>query len=203
MMNVVKEVAKTKDDALNLVLKKLNANETEIVYNFKEIKGGLFKGTTFECEGILKVDVIEEAQKFLKEILEGMGVDVTFEVQTKDNGTTIKMYSSKNPIIIGKNGQNLDALTVIVRQFINNIAYNGPRVILDVEDYKDRQVKNLERLAKNLAREVLETKNDVQMDSMNSYERRIVHNVLTNFKNIKTESVGEEPNRSVVIKYVE
>lgn len=203
MMNVVKEVAKTKDDALNSVLKKLNANETEIVYNFEEVKGGLFKGTTYECSGILKVDIIEAAQKFIKEILEGMGVDVTFEVQTKDNVTTIKMYSSKNPIIIGKNGQNLEALTVIVRQFINNIVFNGPRIILDVEDYKDRQVKNLERLAKNLAREVLETKNDVQMDSMNSYERRIVHNVLTNFKNIKTESVGEEPNRCVVIKYVE
>ena len=80
--------------------------------------------------------------------------------------------------------------------------FNAPKIILDVEDYKDRQVKRIERLAKNLAREVLKTKVDVEMEAMNSYERRIVHNILTDFKGIKTESVGEEPNRKVVIKYV-
>ncbi len=200
-MNVVKEVAKTKEDALNQVLSKLNANETEVNYSFKEIKGGLFKGTTYECSGFLKLDIINDVVAYLKNILNGMGIDVNIEVNTKNDLTTIKMYSSKNEVIIGKGGQNLEALTVIVRQFINNITQNGPRVMLDVEDYKDRQIKRIERLAKNIARDVLRTKVDVEMDNMNSYERRAVHNVLTNFKGIKTESVGEEPNRHVIIKY--
>jgi len=200
-MNVVKEVAKTKEDALNQVLAKLNANETEVNYSFKEIKGGLFKGTTYECSGFLKLDIINDTVDYLKNILNGMGIDVNIEVNTKNDLTTIKMYSSKNEVIIGRNGQNLEALTVIVRQFINNITSNGPRVMLDVEDYKDRQLKKLERLAKNLAREVLKTKVDAEMDNMNSYERRVVHNALTDFKGIKTESVGEEPNRHIVIKY--
>jgi len=200
-MNVVKEVAKTKEDALNQVLAKLNANETEVNYSFKEIKGGLFKGTTYECSGFLKLDIINDTVDYLKNILNGMGIDVNIEVNTKNDLTTIKMYSSKNEVIIGRNGQNLEALTVIVRQFINNITSNGPRVMLDVEDYKDRQIKRIERLAKNIARDVLRTKVDVEMDNMNSYERRAVHNVLSNFKGIKTESVGEEPNRHVVIKY--
>ena len=104
--------------------------------------------------------------------------------------------------MIGRNGQNLDALTTLVRQSVKNIASDGPRIILDVEDYKDRQLKRLERLAKNLARDVVKTKTDVEMDNMNSYERRIVHNVLSDFKGVKTESVGEEPNRHVVIKYM-
>ncbi len=203
-MNVVCEVAKTKDEALKQVLTKLNARESEIVYSFNESKGGLFKGTQYECRGYLKTDVLSDAEEFLKEILKGMGIDATFEVSSKENTTTIKMYSSNNPILIGKDGRNLEALSVIVRQFIKNKApVNGPRVLLDVEDYKDRQVKRLERLAKNLAREVRSTKQDIEMDNMNSYERRIVHNILTDFKNIKTESVGEEPNRHVVIKYVE
>mgnify|MGYP005802719449 FL=1 len=200
-MNVVKEVAKTKDEALNLVLAKLNANEEEVAYSFKEVKGGLFKGVTYECSGFLKIDVITEVQEYLKNILNGMGLEVNFEVNTKDGVTTIKMYTSNNPIVIGKNGANLEALTVIVRQFIKNLTSNGPRIILDVEDYKDRQIKKLERLAKNLARDVVRTKVDIEMDNMNSYERRIVHNVLTDFKGVKTESVGEEPNRHVVIKY--
>lgn len=200
-MKVVEKVAKTKEEAVNLVLKELNANESEVIYNIEEVKGGLFKGTTYQCKGFLRIDILDDVQEFLKNILKGMGVDVTFEVNTKNDMTTIKMYSSENPVIIGRNGQNLEALTVIVRQYIKNITSNGPRIILDVEDYKDRQVKKLERLAKNLAHEVLKTKVDVEMDNMNSYERRIVHNILTDFKDIKTESVGEEPNRHIVIKY--
>lgn len=200
-MKVVEKVAKTKEEAVNLVLKELNANESEVIYNIEEVKGGLFKGTTYQCKGFLRIDILDDVQEFLKNILKGMGVDVTFEVNTKNDMTTIKMYSSENPVIIGRNGQNLEALTVIVRQYVKNITSNGLRIILDVEDYKDRQVKKLERLAKNLAHEVLKTKVDVEMDNMNSYERRIVHNILTDFKDIKTESVGEEPNRHIVIKY--
>jgi len=68
-MNVVKEVAKTKEDALAQVLAKLNANETEVNYSFLEIKGGLFKGTTYECTGFLKLDVLNDAVDYLKNIL--------------------------------------------------------------------------------------------------------------------------------------
>ena len=200
-MNVVKSVQKTKDEALRKVLAELNASEDEVAYSFQEIKGGLFKGVTYECSGFLKLDLISDVQEYLKNILNGMGLEVSFEVNTKDDVTTIKMYTSNNPIVIGKNGANLEALTTLARQFIKNYTFNGPKIILDVEDYKDRQIKKLERLAKNLARDVVRTKVDVKMDNMNSYERRIVHNVLADFKGVKTESVGEEPNRHVVIKY--
>ena len=200
-MNVVKMSAKTKEEAKDLVLKELKAQENEVSLSYKEVKGGLFKGTTYECEGILKEDVINAAQDFLKNVLEAMGIDVTFEVAKVENTYTIKIYSSDNPLIIGHAGQNLEALSVITVQYVKTICNDMPRIILDVEDYKDRQIKRIERLAKNLAREVLKTKVDVEMDNMNSYERRAVHNILTDYKNIETESVGEEPNRHVVIKY--
>ena len=77
------------------------------------------------------------------------------------------------------------------------------KVILDVENYKEKRVKNIEYLAKKTAREVAKTKIEVTMDSMNSYERRIVHSVLADDKYVYTESVGEEPNRCVVIKLKE
>ena len=72
-----------------------------------------------------------------------------------------------------------------------------------MEDYKDKKVARLERLAKNLARDVLKTKVAVHMENMNAYERRIVHNVLTKYKNISTVSEGEEPNRHIVISYID
>ena len=71
---------------------------------------------------------------------------------------------------------------------------------LDASDYKDKQVSHLERLAKNIAREVRNTGREVVMDNMNSYERRIVHNVLTDFKGVMTISEGEEPNRHIIVK---
>ena len=79
-MNVVKESAKTKEEAIELVLKNLNAQEEEIFYNIKEVKGGLFKGVTYECEGFLKTDAINDAEEYLKTIIEGMGIEAQFEV---------------------------------------------------------------------------------------------------------------------------
>ena len=70
-------------------------------------------------------------------------------------------------------------------------------------EYKEKQEKNIERLAVKLAKDVVKTGIEVKMDRMNSYERRLVHNRLSNFKGVTTISEGEEPNRCVVIKPVE
>ena len=74
------------------------------------------------------------------------------------------------------------------------------KFLIDVNDYKERHQQIMERMAKKLAREVAATKVEVKMERMNSFERRIVHNTLTNNKKVYTESEGEEPNRYVVIK---
>ena len=68
---------------------------------------------------------------------------------------------------------------------------------------KEKQQRNIERLAVKLAKDVVKTKIEVKMDKMNSYERRLVHNRLSNFKGVTTISEGEEPERYVIIKPVE
>ena len=74
--------------------------------------------------------------------------------------------------------------------------------IISIDDIS-KMLSHFERLAKNLAREVKNTKQEIVMENMNSYERRIVHNCLTNMKGITTISEGEEPNRHVIIKPTE
>ena len=74
------------------------------------------------------------------------------------------------------------------------------RFIIDVNDYKSNRRKRLEKTAKYTAKEVAKTKIEAHLEPMNSYERRIIHNILTNSKDVITESEGEEPNRHVVIK---
>ena len=76
-------------------------------------------------------------------------------------------------------------------------------ISLDVENYKDKKVAIIERIAKQTAREVKRTKVSAAMENMNPYERRIVHNVLTNFKGVTTKSEGQDPHRHVVISPTE
>jgi spoIIIJ-associated protein len=113
------------------------------------------------------------------------------------------MHSENSSLLIGKGGRTLSSLQTLLRAAISKEVPFKVNVVLDVENYKIRQEHNIERLAKKLAKEVIKTKEPITMDSMNSYERRLVHNVLGNFKGITTESEGEEPNRKVVIKPVE
>lgn len=199
MEKIIKD-GKVTEEVLEEILAENNLTKDEIVYTSHDKKGKLFQGTLKEVTVYKKTDINDAIKEFLKEIIENMGLEVSFETTTKDERTTIKMYSNNNPIIIGKSGHTLKALENLVKQKIQNDTGIFYKINLDVSNYKEKIQKNIERLAKTTAREVAKTKIPVALDNMTSYERRIVHNVLTDFKGVKTESEGEEPNRHVVIK---
>ncbi len=195
--------AKTKEEALNKALDELNLSEKDIIYKSEEKKGKLFKaGSCIVTVATIK-DIADYLKEELKELITNMGIEVNIEVSIREEQINLKMYSDANNILIGKNGQTLVAITNILKQIIYNKLGKYPYILLDVENYKEKKITNIERLAKRVAREVSKTKVDASLDNMNSYERRIVHNVLTNYKHVTTISEGEEPNRHVVIKYVE
>ena len=199
MEKIIKDGKET-ELVLEEILTENNLTKDEIVYTSHDKKGKLFQGNLKEVTVYKKTDINDAIKEFLKEIIENMGLEVSFEVVTKDERTTIKMYSNNNPIIIGKSGHTLKALETLAKQKIQNDTGIFYKINLDVSNYKEKIQKSIERLAKNTAREVAKTKIPVALDNMTSYERRIVHNVLTDFKGVKTESEGEEPNRHVVIK---
>ncbi len=199
MEKIIKD-GKVTEEVLEEILAENSLTKDEIVYTSRDKKGKLFQGNLKEVTVYKKTDINNSIKEFLKEIIENMGLEVSFEVVTKDERTTIKMYSNNNPIIIGKNGHTLKALETLAKQKIQNDTGIFYKINLDVSNYKEKIQKSIERLAKNTAREVAKTKIPVALDNMTSYERRIVHNVLTDFKGVKTESEGEEPNRHVVIK---
>ena len=199
MEKIIKDGKET-ELVIEEILTENNLTKDEIVYTSHDKKGKLFQGTLKEVTVYKKTDINDVIKEFLKEIIENMGLEVSFETTTKDERTTIKMYSNNNPIVIGKSGHTLKALETLAKQKIQNDTGIFYKINLDVSNYKEKIQKSIERLAKNTAREVAKTKIPVALDNMTSYERRIVHNVLTDFKGVKTESEGEEPNRHVVIK---
>ena len=178
----------------------LNITDNDFLYKKEEKKGSLLKKGSIKVNVYLLKDIADYAKEVLSNLTKGMGIETTFEVKIRENQILIKMYSDNNPLLIGAQGRTLQALNTIIRQIINNEISVYPNIYLDVENYKDKQQARLERLAKNLAREVVKTKIEVKMDNMNAYERRIVHNILSNNSKVQTISEGEEPNRHVVIK---
>ena len=193
---------KTYDEVKEKALSELKVNEENLIIINKEEKSSLLKKTAK-----IEVTTINDVQNYIKEtiseILKLMGIETNFEVRRRDKTISIKLFSNNNAILIGKNGRTIGALQTIIRQIVSNQINEKLSILLDVENYKEKKEKNIEYLAKKTAREVAKTKVEVTMDSMNSYERRIVHSVLADDKYVYTESIGEEPNRCVVIKLKE
>lgn len=190
---------KTYEEALETALKELNLTENNVIVNVIEEKSSLLKKNV-KIEVIDYNDIIDSIKENINEITKLMGLTVNLEVRRREDNITIKIFSDHNAVLIGHNGRTIEALQTIIRQIINNETKNYIGIILDVENYKDKKNHSIELLAKKVAREVAKTKFETKLDSMNSYERRIVHSTLANDKYVYTESVGEEPNRCVVIK---
>lgn len=199
-MKIYEYEGKNAEELLLNALKELDVKDDELIHFEKEETVGLLKKKKIIMKVILKTDVIEFSKKYIKNLVEAMGLEVNLETKRKENYILIKLHSNNNSILIGKNGKTLDALQVILRQVLHAQTGLFINIILDVEDYKEKHQRSIEFLAKKLAKEVVQTSIEIKMDSMNSYERRLVHNVLSDFKGVKTESEGEEPNRHIVIK---
>lgn len=193
-------VGREETELISQAINELGVQEENLVYYTTKSKGGLLKKEVVTLHAVTLDEIVVFVKEYLANLTKDMGLDVSFESKIRDKQITIKMYSDNNSILIGKGGQTLKSLTTVLKQVVYNEVNEYPYLILDVENYKEKQVKYLERLAKNIAREVASTKNPVELENMNSYERRVIHNVLSDSKDVYTESIGEEPNRHVVVK---
>ena len=194
-------IGKTKEEAIQLAKEELQEVEENLfIKEIETTKGGLFKSKKIEIEVIEKREVIKGIKEYLIRILKAMGYTVNIEIKNKEEVPKYVIFSDNDALLIGKNGKNLKALSTIVTQYLNIEIGRNYKFVIDVNEYKEKREQSLERLARKIAREVGYSKIDAKLDPMNSYERRIIHNALTNHKKVYTESEGEEPNRYVVIK---
>lgn len=191
---------KEQKEVLASALEELNLTENDVMYYFSKEKAGLLKKEVIKLHLFEVKDVAEFIKEFLEQTTKDMGLDVQFESSIRDKQISIKMYSDNNSILIGHEGKTLKALTQVIKQVVYNKVGEYPYLLLDVENYKAKQEKYLIRLAKNIAKEVGHTKVEAELEDMNSYERRIIHNALTDNKYVYTESTGVEPHRHIVIK---
>lgn len=200
-----KYVYKGKEEqvVLNEALKDLGVTIDDVLTKTSEEKGGLFSGKKVVIEIVKLEDIASFGKKILEDILKGFNLEGNIEKQIRNKQISYRIHSNNNGILIGKNGKVLSSIQTYLKQSISSQTGMYINIILDVENYKEKQNYFLERDVKKIARQVTLTKVDVKLDPMNSFQRRIVHNALSKFDYIKTESIGTEPNRCVVIKYKE
>lgn len=200
MEKIIKE-GKELEGIIASICEEQNIEPEDLCYKYTTKKNGIFnKNVVYEVEAITKKDLVEFVKEYLSELTSNIGIDVNLETKMRDGAICIKMYSDSNQILIGHNGNTLKSLETIIKQKIQTEFGVRCLINLDVENYREKQEKRLIRLAKTLAKEVSQTKTETHLEAMNAYDRRIIHNALSEFKGVKTISEGEGLTRHVVIK---
>lgn len=146
-----------------------------------------------------------EIAKLVEDFLKALGVNFD-AVEILDDSVTGKnlfvIKTSESGLLIGDGGETFRALSHLLRKMAGKGLEEKADFSIDVNDYRASMVEKLKMKAGILANRARDMKSDIEMEPMSSYERLIIHGVLTDQPNIKTESTGEGKNRRVVIKYV-
>ena len=203
MLNKVILEGKKKEELLNNFLSENNLNLDEIYLKEKETEAKLFKSKKVILEIVKKIDVKNYLKEYIKTLGNKMALNINSEIREKEDHYEIMLISDNNNILIGKDGKTLNAIQLLLHQSLNNQVGFNIHVTVDVSNYKDKKVKRLEREVKRIMCEVEKTKIEAKLDPMNSYERRLVHTIVSENANLETESFGEGPNRYTVIRYKE
>ena len=143
---------------------------------------------------------LEDAEFFATELVHKMGLEDA-AVDVSDGGTCINIdvSGSKMGLLIGKRGDTLDAVQYLTSLYVNKAKNSYIKINVDTENYRSKREETLVKLAKSLERRVIRESNAVTLEPMSPNERRIIHSALQNSLKVKTYSVGEEPNRKVVV----
>lgn len=148
-------------------------------------------------------DVIAFSEEYLIKVMTNLKLDVAVKSQIEDGVLKIILNTSHNSVLIGRNGQTLQAINMMVRQAVGHKFKKHYRLLVDINQYKNDKYEKLIKMAIRIAKEVQRTKVKAVLDPMSSDERRIIHNTLSKFNHIKTESVGQGFKRQITIQYVD
>ncbi|MGZ8562147.1 MAG: RNA-binding cell elongation regulator Jag/EloR [Candidatus Limnocylindria bacterium] len=142
---------------------------------------------------------LEEAKGVLEELLRLMEVPGTVEIATGGETARLNVRGSDLGVLIGRRGEKLASLQHIVNLIVAKKEGEYHRIAVDVENYRGRREEQLRDVADRAAKRVLQTGKIIQLEPMPAIERRIVHMALVENPKVRTQSVGVEPNRRIVI----
>lgn len=206
-MKFVEVKAKTVDEAVSKALLELNTTKENVEIEILEEQKGIF-GILGSKEVKVRVTLLKEDETgivtdFLTNVTSKMGMDVTFKTDynDEDKKMNVEIKGEGLGLLIGRRGETLDALQYLTNIIINKNTDDYIKVTIDAENYRERREDALVTLAKRTAAKALKYRKNMVIEPKNPYERRIIHEALQDYDGVTTYSIGEEPNRKVVVAY--
>jgi len=144
-------------------------------------------------------EVGAKAQAILSGILERMNIAAPVAVAIQEDAIVLNIKGDGGGLLIGKRGQNLDALQYLVNKAANRSGEERKMIIIDTEAYRQRREDALASLAERLGQKVKKTKKSVTVSHMNAHDRRIIHLTLQGDASLVTKSRGEGEYRKIII----
>ncbi len=198
--------AKSIEEAKAMAVEKFGVDESEITFIIlEEPKKGLFgkiKGEArVQAEYIPPTPPSKSqcAYDYIKSILDKMEINSDGTIEETENGAVLNFDGDGSGTIIGRRGETLDALQYLASMICNKGDKEYYRITLDSCNYREKRKKTLEELATKIAKSVLKSGRSSTLEPMNPYERRIIHSAVAEIQGVSSRSVGEEPNRKVII----
>lgn len=142
----------------------------------------------------------ERIENFLNDIFQATGIEAVYEIVEKEDSIRVSVKGDDAARLIGRRGDSLDSLQLLIGLAANKGEEEYTRIIIDIEDYRQKREESIIRYANKMARQSAKQKRAIKLDVMNPYERRIVHATLQNDRFVTTSSEGKEPYRRVVIE---
>lgn len=149
---------------------------------------------------------MEESQKNLilekiRQILNLMGFsDYFVSSEEMEDFYFFNIFVDDAKLLIGGRGKTMDALQHLIKIMARKEIKDFPSFVLDINNYRKERIKEIEEGLRDVVREVVQNKKSITLDPMPAHERKIIHLKLSTIPDVATESVGEEPERSVIIK---
>ncbi|EDO0838862.1 protein jag [Listeria monocytogenes] len=151
---------------------------------------------------IEKEDGIQVAIDYLLDVATKMGAVITIDVEEVGKDVKLQIKGDSLGMLIGKHGQTLNALQYLTQLIANKTTSQYKNIIVNVGDYRERRHETLVIIANKMADKALKTKRAVHLEPMPSFERKIIHAILSENEQIETHSEGRDPYRYIVIKPV-
>jgi len=201
-MKEIEKQGKSVEEAVESALKELGAKREEVeITVLEEGSRGLFGILSKQARVRvrLKERPEEKAVKFLKGLLIRLDLYAEMETEKIEDFFKINLKGRGLGVLIGKHGETLNSLQYLVNLVANKGWHEYIKIIIDVENYREKRERALVELAIKMAKRVRETKRSIKLEPMPPYERKIIHKTLQNDPRVKTHSEGEEPYRRVII----
>ena len=141
----------------------------------------------------------QRVEKFLNDWLNKVDEKLEYSIKIEDYTILVDIKGEAAGLLIGYRGESLNAMQTILSTIANRNFDNKIRLILDIENYREKRAKILEELAEKVSKTVLKNGKSITLEPMSAYERKIIHSKLQDNTKVETYSIGEGDNRRIVI----